>query len=281
MTTSLNLMGFFWAHVSELALAAMLILLRASLEAAASVAVLHLQQVAFQGEAVTLSSGGDPSSELASIKWSVFFNQTWIATFHGGKINTERFFLFRGRLALNASSGDLTIRNVSQEDAMEYSVELVDTEKRSVERVVTLVVKRHLQKPSIRTLFSVHSDGGCWVGLRCLSSDLDSNLSWMFEPPLVTAYIMSDHNGKAVVLAALANRNVAHFTCTSIRNLENVSDSIRVECAMASEWRPRERNSLFILAGIVSGGVLLTVMLKSVRGQENEEGRGAKKEDNG
>ncbi|XP_077355823.1 SLAM family member 5-like isoform X2 [Festucalex cinctus] len=249
----------------ELVLASMLVFLRASLEAAAS--VLHLQQVAYQGEAVTLSSGSDPSRELASIKWSVFFNQTWIATFHGGKINTERFFLFRGRLALNASSGDLTIRNVSQEDAVDYSVELVDTEKRSVERVVKLVVKRHLQKPNIRTLFSVHSDGGCWVGLRCLSPDLDANLSWMVKPPLGTAYNMCDQDGKGgVVLASLAFRDITHFTCTSSRNPENVSDSIRVECAMASGWRPRERNSLFVLAGIVSGGILLTVMLRCSRG---------------
>ncbi|XP_019713805.1 uncharacterized protein LOC109508340 isoform X2 [Hippocampus comes] len=263
------------------------------------------QQVAYQGEAVTLSSGGDPSRELASIKWYVFSNQTWIATFHGGKINTERFYLFRGRLTLNASSGDLTIRNVSRRDAVDFSVELVDTEKRSVERVVTLVVRRHLQIPSIRTLFSVHLDGGCWVGLDCLSPDLDANLSWTLEPPLPTAYAMADPSGKGgVLLASLASRDTAHFTCTSSRKPENVSDSIRVACVTATEPRPRRRHSLFVLAGIVSGGLLVSVTLAGLTGvgkgspdiaaarrhrhpplshrqADQEDGRGVKKEDDG
>ncbi|XP_051921583.1 uncharacterized protein si:cabz01074946.1 isoform X3 [Hippocampus zosterae] len=264
------------------------------------------QQVAYQGEAVTLRSGGDPSRELASIKWYVFSNQTWIATFHGGKINTERFYLFRGRLALNASSGDLTIRNVSRRDAVDFSVELVDTEKRSVERVVTLVVRRHLQMPSVRTLFTVHLDGGCWVGLDCLSPDSDANLSWTLEPPLPTAYAMADPTGKGqVLLASLASRDSARFTCTSSRKAENVSDSVRVACVTATEPRPRSRNSLFVLAGIVSGGLLVGVALAGLTGAEKgspdvvaavrrhphpppgrrqadqEDGSGAKKEDDG
>ncbi|XP_061524998.1 CD48 antigen-like [Phycodurus eques] len=265
--------------IGALAWAAMLVLLGAFVEAAAG--VVRVQQVAYQGEAVTLPSGGDPTRKLASIKWSVFFNETWIATFHGGKINTERFFLFRGRLALNASSGDLTIRNVSREDAGDYSVELVDTEKRSVERVLTLVVKRPLQKPSVQTLFSVQSDGGCWVGLRCSSPDLAVNLSWKLEPPLRTAYDMPDPDGGAgVLLKLVALGDGTRFTCTSSRDPENVSDSIRVECVTASEWRSRGRDSLFVLAGIVSGGVLMTVLLKHLQGkeEEREEGSGAKEE---
>ncbi|XP_061620220.1 uncharacterized protein LOC133472828 isoform X3 [Phyllopteryx taeniolatus] len=261
--------------VGALAWGAMLVLLGAFVEAAAG--VVHLEQVAYQGEAVTLPSGGDPTRKLASIKW--------------------------GRLALNASSGDLTIRNVSREDAGDYSVELVDTEKRRVERVLTLVVKRPLQKPSVQTLFSVQSDGGCWVGLRCSSPDLAVNLSWKLEPPLRTAYDMPDPDGGAVVLLTLvALRNGTRFTCTSSRDPENVSDSIRVECkaprrpywpttscfertcasrvagVTASGWRSRGRISLFVLAGIVSGSVLMTVMLKHLQGKEGEEGRGAKEE---
>ncbi|XP_019713811.1 uncharacterized protein LOC109508340 isoform X7 [Hippocampus comes] len=204
------------------------------------------------------------------------------------------------------SSGDLTIRNVSRRDAVDFSVELVDTEKRSVERVVTLVVRRHLQIPSIRTLFSVHLDGGCWVGLDCLSPDLDANLSWTLEPPLPTAYAMADPSGKGgVLLASLASRDTAHFTCTSSRKPENVSDSIRVACVTATEPRPRRRHSLFVLAGIVSGGLLVSVTLAGLtagvgkgspdiaaarrhrhpplshRQADQEDGRGVKKEDDG
>ncbi|XP_051921575.1 uncharacterized protein si:cabz01074946.1 isoform X2 [Hippocampus zosterae] len=204
------------------------------------------------------------------------------------------------------SSGDLTIRNVSRRDAVDFSVELVDTEKRSVERVVTLVVRRHLQMPSVRTLFTVHLDGGCWVGLDCLSPDSDANLSWTLEPPLPTAYAMADPTGKGqVLLASLASRDSARFTCTSSRKAENVSDSVRVACVTATEPRPRSRNSLFVLAGIVSGGLLVGVALAGLTGAEKgspdvvaavrrhphpppgrrqadqEDGSGAKKEDDG
>ncbi|XP_037116686.1 uncharacterized protein si:cabz01074946.1 isoform X2 [Syngnathus acus] len=286
--------------VQDFALAFVLVLLGSFFGAAAN--VLHLQKVAYEGDTVTLSSSGNSSQELLSITWSVFSNQTWIATFHSGKINTDRFFLFKGRLTLNASSGDLTIRNVTQADAVDYSVEIVDTKKRTMERVVTLMVKKHLRKPSISTLFSVNSDGGCWVGLHCLSLDLDGNLSWTLEPPLGIAYNKFDLDAKVL----LANvRNITLFTCTSSRNTEKASDSISVECATASGRWPRLRISLCVLAGIVGGGVLMAVLLKRLRGsktgsanivahqhyhypppkhQQDEgggEGRGAEEEDKG
>ncbi|XP_049587803.1 CD48 antigen isoform X1 [Syngnathus scovelli] len=284
--------------VRDFALALVWVLLGSFSGAAAN--ALHLQQVAYEGDTVTLSSSGNSTQALLSVTWSVFSNQTWIATFHSGKINTDRFFLFKGRLTLNASSGDLTIRNVTQADAVDYSVEIVDAKKRTVERVVTLMVKKHLRKPSIRTLFSVNSDGSCWVGLHCLSVDLDGNLSWTLEPPLGTAYFDLD----AKVL--LANvRNITLFTCTSSRNKEEASDSISVACVTASGRWPRLRISLCVLAGIVGGGVLMAVLLKRLRGsktgsanivahqhyhypppnhQQDEgggEGRGAEKEDKG
>ncbi|XP_049587850.1 uncharacterized protein si:cabz01074946.1 isoform X2 [Syngnathus scovelli] len=247
--------------VRDFALALVWVLLGSFSGAAAN--ALHLQQVAYEGDTVTLSSSGNSTQALLSVTWSVFSNQTWIATFHSGKINTDRFFLFKGRLTLNASS-------------------------------------EHLRKPSIRTLFSVNSDGSCWVGLHCLSVDLDGNLSWTLEPPLGTAYFDLD----AKVL--LANvRNITLFTCTSSRNKEEASDSISVACVTASGRWPRLRISLCVLAGIVGGGVLMAVLLKRLRGsktgsanivahqhyhypppnhQQDEgggEGRGAEKEDKG
>ncbi|KAM9835017.1 uncharacterized protein si:cabz01074946.1 isoform X2 [Syngnathus typhle] len=249
--------------VQDFALAFVLVLLGSFFGPAAN--MLHLQQVAYEGDTVTLSSISGSSQELLSITWSVFSNQTWIATFHSEKINTDRFFLFRGRLTLNASSGDLTIRNVTQADAVDYSVEIVDAKKRTVEKVVTLMVKKHLQKPSIRTLFSVDSDGGCWVGLHCLSVDLDGNLSWTLEPRLGIAYNMFDLDDK-VLLANI--RNITLFTCTSSRNTEKASDSISMACATASGHMSRLRISLCVLAGLVGGGFLMAVLLQRLRGSK-------------
>nr|XP_057925330.1 uncharacterized protein si:cabz01074946.1 [Doryrhamphus excisus] len=243
-------------------------------EAAAGTAAAGLQRVAYRGEAVTLSSASDPSWKPVSIKWSVYFNETWIATFHGGKTNTEWFFLFRGRLSLNTTTGDLTIRNVTKEDAMDYSVELIDVDKRSMVAEVTLAVREHLQEPTMRTLFAVHLDGGCWVGLRCSSQDVGVNLSWALEPPLGNSYNMLEpvsRSGVVVVVAFLHFYDVVRFTCTSSRHAENISSSLQRKCntstgVTATEHRPRDRSGLFVLGGIVVG-LLASIMLNQLRGE--------------
>ncbi|XP_054656232.1 uncharacterized protein si:cabz01074946.1 isoform X2 [Dunckerocampus dactyliophorus] len=247
-------------------------------EAAAGIATAGLQQVAYQGEAVTLSSSGDPSWKLVSIKWSVYFNETWIATFHGGKSNTERFFLFRGRLSLNTTTGDLTIHNVTREDAMDYSVELVDVYKRSMATEVTLVVRKHLQKPTLRTLFAIRLDDGCWVGLNCSSQDVGVNLSWTLEPPLGNSYNTLEPVSKSGVLLAFFHfYDVVQFTCTSSSHLENISNSLYRNCnantgVMTTEHRPRDRSGLFVLAGIVVG-LLASIMLNQLRGESQHVSR--------
>ncbi|XP_061922918.1 uncharacterized protein si:cabz01074946.1 isoform X1 [Entelurus aequoreus] len=244
----------------ELAKATILLLL---CDAAAGAAD-SLQQVTYQGQAVTLSSLGDPSWKPVSIKWSIYFNETWIATFHGGKTNTERFYQFRGRLSLNTTSGDLTIRNVTRRDAMDYTVELMDVDQRSIVTEVTLVVRKHLQKPTLRTLFVALLDDGCWVGLHCSSQDVGSNLSWTFDPPLRNYYVFEYVNKPGLLLAFL--HDAVKFTCTSSRHLENISDSVHKKCAMAAELSPRDRSGLLVLVGIVVG-VFAMIMLNQLRGE--------------
>ncbi|XP_061768980.1 uncharacterized protein si:cabz01074946.1 isoform X2 [Nerophis ophidion] len=224
----------------------------------------RLQQVAYQGQAVTLSSSGDPLWKPVSIKWSVYFNETWIATFHGGKTNTERFYQFRGRLSLNTTSGDLTIHNVTRRDAMDYTVELTDVDQRSIVTEVTLVVRKHLQKPTLRTLFTALWDDGCWVGLHCSSQDVGSNLSWTFDPPLRDSYLFEYGNKPGLLLAFL--HDAVKFTCTSSRHLENISDSVHKKCATAAELSSRDRSGLLVLVGIVVG-VFAMIMLNQLRGE--------------
>lgn len=57
----------------------------------------------YVGDTVILSSGADPSWSLSKVEWSVFSNNTWIATYHKGKQSIEWFYQYKGRLSLSTS----------------------------------------------------------------------------------------------------------------------------------------------------------------------------------
>lgn len=59
----------------------------------------------YLGENITLNSGADPSSPFSKIEWSVFSNDTWIATYDNGIKIIEHFNQYKGRLSLNTLSG--------------------------------------------------------------------------------------------------------------------------------------------------------------------------------
>lgn len=80
--------------------------------------------IGYVNESVVLRSGANPLWTLTSIQWSIFMNITYIATFDNDKIRDKRWPQFMGRLKLNITSGDLTIKNVTFEDSMAYRVTL-------------------------------------------------------------------------------------------------------------------------------------------------------------
>lgn len=129
--------------------------------------------VAYIGETAILPSGAKPSWTLSQIDWSIYRNITNIATYQLGVKNVELFGQFHGRLDLNhasgkrliphlksvsecehnwpnfnsasatsfCSSGDLKIRNVKPDDAMEYSVDLISTIGLDSVNKVNLIVR--------------------------------------------------------------------------------------------------------------------------------------------
>lgn len=70
----------------------------------------------YLGENITLHSGVDPSWSLTKIEWSIFTNNTWIATYHSGKTMTDLVHQYKGRLTLNTMTGNrkfITCKNVN------------------------------------------------------------------------------------------------------------------------------------------------------------------------
>nr|XP_020444861.1 uncharacterized protein LOC109953739 isoform X2 [Monopterus albus] len=115
------------------------------------------------GETITLPSGAEPSWTLSDIYWSIFPNNTWIATYDNKEENTDRISQYKGRLSLNIKSGDLTIRNLTTKDAMEYTVDLTNAAGKNNENKIKVTVKQHLQKPNIKTSPAGSAGEDCWM----------------------------------------------------------------------------------------------------------------------
>uniref|UniRef100_I3KR31 Ig-like domain-containing protein n=1 Tax=Oreochromis niloticus TaxID=8128 RepID=I3KR31_ORENI len=176
------------------------------------------------GENITLPSGANPSWSLIKIEWSIFTNNTWIATSLNGKINTERFPQYTGRLTLNTTSGDLTIHNLKESDAIEYTLDLLNSEGEDKVNKIKLTVKQKLQQPSIQTVTSTSVESGCLMVVTCSSLDEGVNLSWSVEPVSVLTINKSNpSDSSAQLFAFVSTKENGSFTCISSRDTESVS----------------------------------------------------------
>ncbi|KAL4007079.1 CD84 antigen [Sarotherodon galilaeus] len=192
---------------------------------AAAVAKSPQEVSGYLGENITLPSGVDPSWSLIRNEWSIFTNTTWIATYRNGISNTERFLQYTGRLTLNTRSGDLTIHNLKESDATEYTVEVINSEGEDKIHQIKLTVKQKLQQPSIQIVTSTSVESGCLMVVTCSSLDEGVNLSWSVEPVSVLTINKSNPSDSSAQLFAFVNtrENFASFTCISSRDTESVS----------------------------------------------------------
>lgn len=179
----------------------------------------------YLGESITLPSGVDPSWSLIKIEWSIFTNITLIATYRIGKINTDRVPQYRRRLTLNTTSGDLTIHNLKESDAIEYTVEVFNSEGKRKTNQIKITAKQKLQQPSIQIVTSTSVESGCLMVVNCSSLDEGVNLSWGVEPVSVLTINKSNPSDSSAQLFAFVNtkENFASFTCISSRDTESVS----------------------------------------------------------
>ncbi|XP_013763503.1 uncharacterized protein LOC102195489, partial [Pundamilia nyererei] len=179
----------------------------------------------YLGENITLPSGVDPSWSLIRIEWSIFTNNTWIATYRNGKPNTEHFLQYTGRLTLNTTSGHLTIQNLKERDAIEYTVDLLNSEGEDKVNKIKLTAKQKLQQPLIQIVASTSVESGCLMVVTCSSLDKGVNLSWSVEPVSVLSTNKSHPSDSSAQLFAFVNtkENFASFTCISSRDTESVS----------------------------------------------------------
>uniref|UniRef100_A0A673ZP48 Si:cabz01074946.1 n=1 Tax=Salmo trutta TaxID=8032 RepID=A0A673ZP48_SALTR len=187
--------------------------------------------IGYLGESVTLSSGANPSWHITKITWSIYNNDTWIATFKGKNSHTEWFGQFKSRLSLNTSSGDLEIRDVQRGDELVYSVLLTHSQGEQQISKVSLTVTERLVEPSVRKVFSILKDGHCVMALQCSSSVKDTSFSWEPEASFDGSFWRGSPNANVSVVwtSYSPNRNVT-FICTASNGLTNASKVVRETC---------------------------------------------------
>lgn len=95
----------------------------------------------FLGQSVVLKSGADRSWNLSKVQWSIYQNTTYIASLKDGIVTIFKFWRHQGRLDLNSTTGDLTIKNVNMDDSMIYTAALVNSDDTRRNVKVHLIVQ--------------------------------------------------------------------------------------------------------------------------------------------
>ncbi|XP_015255310.1 PREDICTED: CD48 antigen-like [Cyprinodon variegatus] len=225
------------------------------------VKVEEIQISGYIGDSVTLPSKADPSWVLSKVDWSIFTNNTWIATFDNGKINTDRRTEYKGRLTLDGTSGDLTISNLTQRDAMTYTVDLVN--KNNVDKVnkIILTVKEHLQQPKITKIHFPATTDGCTFALKCSSPDDGVDFTWDVKPSC--PHWSSSQTG-ASELVVLSSSSV-NVNCTVRRKEEKKTTVWESSCNGPKESPKCVRGYGWVAAIVVFVVAVIVLCMKGKR----------------
>ncbi|KAL7855580.1 hypothetical protein AOLI_G00191840 [Acnodon oligacanthus] len=125
--------------------------------------------------------------------------------------NRERF---RDRLQLNRTSGSLTIRNISREDAGVYKLQIITGS--NYKRSYQMDVYAPAPTPAIglkenHTMFPREP---C-VPVCCVENGKDVNLSWYNEAERISTTNSSDSSGCIALPLNITNPNNSTYTCVA------------------------------------------------------------------
>ncbi|XP_062305132.1 SLAM family member 9 isoform X2 [Osmerus eperlanus] len=185
----------------------------------------------FVGQPITLKPGCANTSTISTIEWSIFTNNTFIATFRNGKVRVDRIPQFQGRLKLNKDNGDLEIRDLKEGDSLLYTAEITSKTGGKQPRIeIQLSVKQRLEKPTITILFNKMENGSCVMALRCSSPFQGTNISWKSEPSLVNEAFFQKSVGNSTELFVLFKQNASRLTCVTANDDSEEFKVVEMTC---------------------------------------------------
>eukprot|EP00066_Takifugu_rubripes_P030140 XP_011619406.1 PREDICTED: uncharacterized protein LOC105419503 isoform X2 [Takifugu rubripes] len=174
--------------------------------------------IKFAGETVNLPSG--VNRVFSQVFWSIFLNSTYIASYGKGKVKLDWHPQYNGRLDLNTSTGDLTIRNLMKQDARVYKVEF-DSSEELFEETIELSVNEVLLPPKITVVSNQTKDGWRRLELICSSMAEDVAFTWQVNP--VTVKVFKLESSGEIYSQYNITQGYANFTCTTTRGTDSIS----------------------------------------------------------
>ncbi|XP_041841670.1 CD48 antigen [Melanotaenia boesemani] len=246
----------FSLHSSLFVTMALLIVLTSLLQVVLSESFIEVS--GYVDDNITLPSNADSSWNLSKIEWSIFSNNTWIATYDNKIINTQRVSEYENRLKLDVTTGNLTIRNLRMGDARVYTVDLSNPDGENTVNTIRLTVKQRLPKPIIVEVENSTTERGCFMVLSCSSPEKGVDFSWHVEPS--TLFVWS--NPKSGLSQLTAYLNTTHnftFTCFSSMRTENATQVFMSKCkdksTIVTKKTPQERDRcvLIFIVGVLFG----------------------------
>ncbi|XP_020510200.2 SLAM family member 5 [Labrus bergylta] len=202
------------------------------------------------GDTVELSSCL-PAEGVTAAKWR--YGGSTIAN----KDNTGDGKQFKGRLKLNPTNFNLTVRELTLQDSGEFSfVSEVRTQRDTVS--VTLKVHDSITKQPNLTGNSTWQTftNSCMVLLQCsVNSDIDVSYNWTVGKEI--------RNGPRLQYDLKTQDGDTEFTCTIYNPVSEMSTSTTVKCTI----NPQEINTSPLNIGIVIGvasAILLVIVIVGV-----------------
>ncbi|XP_008433482.1 SLAM family member 5 [Poecilia reticulata] len=183
--------------------------------------------IGYVGETIILRAKAIESWTLSRIDWSILHNFTWIATWDHTGINTEHRPEYKGRLSLNTTTGDLTMRDLRLRDSMHYDVNLLNSSNYNQVNRVYLVVKERLKKPTIQlNQYFTKSENGCVLVLNCSSPVTGVAFVWEVEPSCDHCSNNSSSNTSELVAFFSTKPDSVNLTCIVTRETDIESNNL-------------------------------------------------------
>ncbi|XP_041095332.1 SLAM family member 8-like isoform X2 [Polyodon spathula] len=171
------------------------------------------------------------------ITWSIFNNDTLIATLISGSTNVALRPKFKDRLHLNRTHGSLLLTKLQMEDAMSYTVNIISSTEQCNEAVnlqITAPVEIEKTEPS----------GVCPFTLKCFVSNY-SNLSYIWK------FNIYKERGPILSVRDIPFNTEESYTCVAFNNETSSSATVTEHCDNAGNVNGNSRLYYISIFGLL------------------------------
>ncbi|XP_058875670.1 uncharacterized protein LOC131728707 [Acipenser ruthenus] len=177
------------------------------------------------GDSVILPSCMPANFTPSKVTWSIFKNDTQIATLRPTSTKVDWWPEFEDRLLLNANNGSLQIKNLQRKDAMIYTLNIYYNTNKPCNNLVNLRIIEPIPKPNI-TIEKTEQCGSCNFFVKCLVTK-DSEVNYSLK---LTDDSIGNENGSILKVRNIPFNTKRSFTCVASNNVTQSSTTVTEHC---------------------------------------------------